>query len=178
SAPAPPQLATPTDLRLEEVQAISEAVNPLIADALALYVKTKNFHWHVAGPHFRDYHLMLDEQAGSILDSVDTMAERVRRIGGTTLRSIGHISRLQTIGDDDDEFVPAEQMMQRLLADNRHMAKMQRAAITVCDDNRDTATSNRLQEILDGTEKRVWFLHEAVQAMAQAGRAQPEHRAA
>jgi starvation-inducible DNA-binding protein len=106
-APAP-ELATPTDLRPEETQAIAEAVNPLIADALALYVKTKNFHWHVAGPHFRDYHLMMDDQADSLLDSVDIMAERVRRIGGTTLSSIGQISRLQTIADDNDEFVPAE----------------------------------------------------------------------
>jgi len=177
SASTPSQLATPTDLRTAEVHAISEAVNPLIADALALYVKTKNFHWHLSGPHFRDYHLMMDEQADALLDSVDILAERVRRIGGTTLRSISHISRLQTIADDNDEFVTAEQMMERLLADNRHIAERQRAAIEVCDKNRDTATSNRLQEIIDGTEKRVWFLHEVVQQAAQS-RAETGRRAA
>ncbi len=171
-------LATPTDLRAEEVRAVCQAVNPLIADAFALYVKTKNFHWHVAGSHFRDFHLLLDEQADSILDSIDTLAERVRRIGGTTLHSIGHISRLQTIGDDNDEFVLPEQMIDRLLADNRHIAEMQRAAITVCDKNRDSATSNRLQEILDGTEKRVWFLYEVSQGELQFDRAQPEREAA
>ncbi len=120
---APSQLATPTDLPAEAVQAICEAVNPLIADAFALYVKTKNFHWHVAGSHFRDYHLLFDEQAGSVLESIDVMAERVRRVGGTTIRSIGHISELQTIDDDNDEFVPSEQMIERLLEDNRHLAQ-------------------------------------------------------
>ena len=176
STPSP--LATPTDLRLEEVQAVCDAVNPLIADALALYVKTKNFHWHVSGPHFRDYHLLFDEQADSILQSVDVLAERLRRIGGTTIRSIAHVSQLQTIGDDNDEFVTPEQMIQRLLDDNRRMAEMQRAAIEVCDDNRDTPTGNRLQEILDETEKRVWFLHEIVQRAARSLRTQPAREAA
>ena len=174
----PSRLATPTDLRLEEVQAVCDAVNPLIADALALYVKTKNFHWHLSGSHFRDYHLLLDEQADSILESVDILAERVRRVGGTTIRSIGHISQLQTIGDDNDGFVPPEQMIERLLGDNRHIAEMQRAAIAVCDKNRDTATSNRLQEVLDLTEKRVWFLHEVGQDAVQSGRAESDRQAA
>lgn len=169
---SPTPLATPTDLRAEEVQAVCDAVNPLIADAFALYVKTKNFHWHVAGFHFRDYHLLMDEQADSILGSTDGLAERVRRIGGTTLRSIGHIGELQTIGDDNDEFVSPEQMIQRLLADNRHMAQMQRAAIAVCDKNRDSATSNLLQEILDQTEKRVWFLFEISQGAVESIRKQ------
>jgi starvation-inducible DNA-binding protein len=160
---APRQLATPTDLRPEEVQAVCDAVNPLIADAFALYVKTKNYHWHVAGPHFRDYHLLLDEQADSILAAVDTLAERVRRVGGTTIRSIGQVARLQTIEDDDDEFVPADHMIERLIADNRHMAGRQRAAIEVCDRNRDTPTGNVLQEMLDETERRVWFLYEVSQ---------------
>jgi starvation-inducible DNA-binding protein len=159
SSITPAELATPTDLTPEEVQAICDAVNPLIADAFALYVKTKNYHWHVAGPHFRDYHLLLDEQADAILESIDTLAERVRRIGGTTIHSITHISQLQTIGDDDDEFVPPEQMIERLIADNRHLAERQRAAIEVCDGNRDTPTGNLLQDILDQTEKRIWFLH-------------------
>jgi starvation-inducible DNA-binding protein len=164
SSPTPAELATPTDLTPEEVQAICDVVNPLIADAFALYVKTKNYHWHLAGPHFRDYHLLFDEQADAILQSIDTLAERVRRIGGTTIRSITHIGQLQTIGDDDDEFVPAEQMIERLIADNRHVAERQRAAIEVCDANRDTPTGNLLQEILDQTEKRIWFLHEVSQA--------------
>jgi starvation-inducible DNA-binding protein len=165
SFPAPRQLATPTDLQAKEVQAVTEAVNPLIADAFALYVKTKNFHWHVASSHFRDYHLLFEEQAEAILGSIDVLAERVRRIGGTTIRSIGHIGQLQTIGDDNDGFVPPEQMIQRLLADNRHIAELQRAAIEMCDKHRDTPTGNVLQEILDQTERRIWFLH----AVSQGG---------
>jgi starvation-inducible DNA-binding protein len=178
STTAPSRLATPSDLRAEEVQAICEAVNPLIADAFALYVKTKNFHWHLAGSHFRDYHLLFDEQAESILESIDILAERMRRIGGTTIRSVGHISQLQTIKDDNDEFVSPEQMIERLLADNRHMTEMLRAAIAICDENRDTATSNRLQEILDETEKRVWFLYETAQREAQSARVGSEREAA
>jgi starvation-inducible DNA-binding protein len=158
-----PKLATPTDLKPEEVQAVCDAVNPLIADAFALYVKTKNFHWHLAGPQFRDYHLLFDEHAEAIFGSIDTLAERMRRIGATTIRSIGHIGRLQTIGDDDEDFVPADQMIHRLLIDNRHIAEMQRAAIDVCDENRDTPTGNLLQEILDQTERRIWFLYEISQ---------------
>jgi starvation-inducible DNA-binding protein len=163
SPTAPPQLATPTDLQPDEVQAVCDAVNPLVADAIALYVKTKNYHWHLASSHFRDYHLLFDEQADSILESVDTLAERVRRIGGTTIRSISHVGRLQTIEDDDNQFVPPEQMIQRLIDDNRHIAELQRAAIEVCDRNRDTPTGNVLQEILDQTERRIWFLFEASQ---------------
>lgn len=156
-------MATPVDLTLQEVRAITEAVNPLIADALALYVKTKNFHWHLYGPHFRDYHLLFDEQAEDILDSVDTMAERVRKVGGTTIRSIGHVSQLQTIQDDNDEIVAADQMARRLAEDNGHMAAMLRKAIVVCDKNHDSATSNLLQDILDKTERRKWFLFEILQ---------------
>lgn len=163
SFPSPRQLATPTDLKSEEVQAVTEAVNPLIADAFALFVKTKNFHWHVSGSHFRDYHLLLDEQADAIFESIDILAERVRRIGGTTIRSITHISQLQTIADDNDDFVLPEQMIQRLIDDNRHIAELQRTAIEVCDNNRDTPTGNLLQDILDQTEKRIWFLYEISQ---------------
>ncbi len=163
SFPAPKQLATPTDLKPEEVQAVTEAVNPLIADAFALYTKTKNYHWHLASSHFRDYHLLLDEQADAIFGSIDTLAERVRRIGGTTIRSITHISQLQTIEDDNDDFVLPEQMIQRLIDDNRHIAGLQRTAIDICDKNRDTPTGNILQEILDQTEKRIWFLYEVSQ---------------
>lgn len=156
-------LATPTDLKPEDVRAITEVVNSLIADALALYVKTKNFHWHLSGPRFRDYHLLFDEQAGPLLESVDVLAERVRKIGGTTIRSIGHIGRLQTLEDDDDEFVPTSKMIQRLLADNQRMAEQQRAAIEVCDTRGDTPTGNILQEVLDQTERRIWFLYELSQ---------------
>lgn len=163
SYPAPPPLATPTDLKAEEVQAVAEAVNPIIADAFALYVKTKNFHWHLAGSHFRDYHLLFDEQAEDIFASIDILAERVRKIGGTTIRSISHISALQTIPDDNDDFVPPLEMMNRLLADNRHIAEVIRHAIDVCDENRDTPTGNLLQEILDQTERRIWFLFEIFQ---------------
>src|SRR5213592_1775412 len=137
---APRQLATPTDLKPEEVRAVTEVVNPLIADAFALYVKTKNFHWHVASSHFRDYHLLLDEQADAIFASIDVLAERVRRIGGTTIRSITHIGQLQTIDDDNTDFVPAGEMVKRLMEDNEHIAKNIRDAIEVCDKNRDSAT--------------------------------------
>jgi starvation-inducible DNA-binding protein len=160
SYPAPKELATPTDLKPEEVRSIVEAVNPIIADAFALFTKTKNYHWHIASSHFRDYHLLLDEQADSIMDSVDPLAERVRRIGGTTIRSIAHISQLQSIADDNHDFVPPDKMIQELIKDNRQMAERQRAAIDICEDNRDTATSNTLQEILNETEKRIWFLYE------------------
>ncbi len=130
---------------------------------LALYVKTKNFHWHLAGSHFRDYHLLFDEQAETLLASVDILAERVRKLGGTTIRSILHISQLQTIADDDEDFVPPGEMIQRLLADNRHMAERQRAAIEVCNENRDSPTGNLLQDMLDETERRIWFLFEISQ---------------
>lgn len=166
--PAPDVLSTETDLSQEEAKAVTEAVNPLIADAFALYTKTKNFHWHLYGSHFRDYHLLFDEQAEDILESIDIMAERVRRIGGTTIRSISHISELQTIDDDNEESVPAEEMVMRLLQDNGHIAKMLRQAIETCEKNRDTPTSNLLQEILDGTEKRKWFLFEITQGSNEA----------
>jgi len=163
SYPAPTQLATKTDLSSQEVKAVTEAVNPLIADAFALYVKTKNFHWHLYGSHFRDYHLLFDEHADAILDSIDVMAERVRRVGGTTIRSISHIGQLQTIEDDNSSVVPAGEMIRILMEDNGHIAKMIRNAIEVCDENRDSPTSNQLQDILDKTERRKWFLYEVLQ---------------
>ena len=163
SFPAPPQLETVTDLAPQEVQAVTQALNPLIADTFALYVKTKNFHWHLSGSHFRDYHLLFDEQAEALFHSIDKMAERVRRIGGTTIRSISHIEQLQTIQDDNNDFVPPGDMVKRLMEDNAHMARMLREAIAVCDKNRDSATSNILQELLDKTERRKWFLFEITQ---------------
>ena len=165
SFPAPAQLATLTDLTPQEAQAVTDAVNPLIADAFALYVKTKNFHWHLAGSHFRDYHLLFDEQADAIFASIDIIAERVRRVGGTTIRSISHIGQLQTIEDDNTDFVPAGEMVKRLMEDNEHVAKMIRNAIAVCDKHRDSATSNELQQILDETERRTWFLFEIMQGV-------------
>lgn len=169
SFPAPKQLATLTDLQSDGVRKIVEAVNPLVADAFALYVKTKNYHWHLSGSHFRDYHLLLDEHADEIFASIDILAERVRRIGGTTIRSISHISQLQTIGDDNDDFVPAGEMMRRLMQDNAQIAEHQRAAIEICEENKDSVTANALQEILDQTEKRKWFLYEIVQGENNAG---------
>jgi len=163
--PAPSALATPTDLTRAEVDAVTAAVNPLIADTLALYLKSKNFHWHLSGVHFRDFHLLFDEHAEVLIESVDILAERIRKIGGTTLRSISHISELQTIADDNDEFVSPSEMIRRLLADNQQMARAQRAAIDVCDENRDSPTGNLLQEILDQTERRIWFLFEIAQGL-------------
>ena len=161
--PAPSQLATPTDLTPKESQAITEALNPLVADLFALYVKTKNFHWHLAGSHFRDYHLLFDEHADQIFEAVDTLAERVRRVGGTTIRSISHISQLQTIEDDNSEFVPAGEMVRRLMEDNAHIAKKQREAHVVCEQNRDVATTSVLEILIDESERRKWFLFEIVQ---------------
>lgn len=163
SRAVPRALATPTDLRADATEAVANAVNPLIADAIALYLKTKNFHWHVSGPLFRSYHLLFDEHAAAILESVDLLAERVRKLGGTTIRSVSHVSAIQTIDDDNDEFVAPDEMLQRLLADNQQMAEAQRAAIDVCDEHDDSPTGNILQELLDGTERRIWFLFEMTQ---------------
>ena len=161
--PAPKQLATVTDLEPKAVEAITKALNPLIADAFAVYFKTKNFHWHMSGSHFRDYHLMLDEQADSLLESVDPLAERIRKLGGTTLRSISHISATQTVQDDNGEFVEPLEMLRRLMNDNKALVTAQRAAHDVCDDNKDYATAGLLENVIDETEKRIWFLFEAVQ---------------
>ena len=159
--PAP--LATPTDLAPEGVAAITAALNPLIADAFALYVKTKNFHWHLASSHFRDYHLMFDEQADQIFATIDVLAERVRKVGGTTIRSIGHIAQLQRVQDDDKDFVTPFEMLQELCSENQNMAKNLRDAHEVCEDNKDIATASFLEIFIDETERRIWFLFEASQ---------------
>ncbi|AZI44192.1 DNA starvation/stationary phase protection protein [Deinococcus psychrotolerans] len=161
----PAALKTPTDLNLEQAQAVISAVNPLIADAFAVYLKTKNFHWHLSGSHFRDYHLMFDEQAEQLLGSTDPLAERVRKLGGTTLRSIGHISQLQTVQDNNTEFVTPLDMLTELMNDNGALAKNQRAAHEVCDASRDFATASLLEVIIDETERRTWFLFEAAQGL-------------
>lgn len=163
SYPTPQQLATPTGLDPKDVKKVVAAVNPLIADAFALYLKTKNFHWHLSGSHFREYHLLFDEQADSIFDSIDPLAERVRRIGGTTLRSISHVAQLQTITDDNRDFVAPDEMITELINNNLQIAAQQRAAIELCEQRGDTPTSNVLQDILDKTERRVWFLYEVSQ---------------
>lgn len=159
----PPSLATMTDLAPHEIGAVAAAVNPLIADAFALYVKTKNYHWHLSGRHFRDYHLLFDEQAESILESIDMLAERVRRIGALTIRSIREVAMRQSIEDETESFVRPLEMIRRLMNDNDTMARAMRAAIGICDKNRDTPTGNLLQEILDQTERRKWFLFEILQ---------------
>jgi len=161
--PAPPELSTPTDLTPEQAKAVTDAVNPIIADAFALYAKTKNFHWHLSGPRFRDLHLLFDKQATQILESIDPMVERIRKIGGTSIRSLSHVGTLQTIHDDNDEFVAPQEMVHRLLLDNRHIAQQIRAAAEVADDNKDIATSNLLETFLDDAERRTWFLFEIIQ---------------
>jgi starvation-inducible DNA-binding protein len=162
-------LDTPTDLDEAAVKAVSEALNGLLADSYALFLKTKNFHWHVSGPHFRDYHLMLDEQATDIFGATDDMAERVRKIGGTTLRSIGHIAKLQTIEDNDAEFVPPGVMLRELMNDNKKIAEAMRKAHEVADDHDDPATASMIEIWLDQTEKRTWFLFEAARGASNDG---------
>ena len=161
--PAAPQLSTPTDLTPEQAKAVTDAVNPIIADAFALYAKTKNFHWHLSGPRFRDLHLLFDKQATQILESIDPMVERIRKIGGTSIRSLSHVGKLQTIHDDNDEFVAPQEMVRRLLLDNRHIVQQIREAAEVADDNKDIATSNLLETFLDDAERRTWFLYEIAQ---------------
>ena len=156
-----PDLDTPTDLPPAAVEKLSTALNTLLADAFVLYVKTKNFHWHVSGRHFHDYHLLLDEQSEAIFATTDQLAERVRKIGGTTLRSIGQISKLQTIHDNDEEYVPPREMLRELMEDNKHMAAAMRMAHQLADDNEDSGTAGLLETFIDETERRTWFLFEA-----------------
>ncbi len=163
-------LDTPTDLDDAAVKAVSEALNGLLADSYALYLKTKNFHWHVSGPHFRDYHLMLDEQAADILGATDDMAERVRKIGGTTLRSIGHIAKLQTASRTTTRSSCRRPMMLReLMNDNKKVAEAMRKAHEVADDHEDPATASLIEIWLDQTEKRTWFLFEAARGASNDG---------
>jgi starvation-inducible DNA-binding protein len=164
-----PALDTPTDLPAEAVRALSEALNAILADTLALYMKTKNFHWHVSGPHFRDYHLLLDEQSEQIFATVDDLAERVRKIGGTTLRSIGHIGRLMRIKDNDEDFVAPLDMLRELMADNKATIEAMRAAHELADEHEDVATASLLETFIDAAERRTWFLFEASRGMDQSG---------
>jgi starvation-inducible DNA-binding protein len=156
-----PDLDTPTDMSPEAVNKISAAVNVLLADAFALYLKTKNFHWHVSGRHFHDYHLMLDEQSDAIFATTDQLAERVRKLGGVTLKSLGQAAKLATIKDNDEDYVPPREMLRELMEDNKHMAAAMRKAHKLADDNDDSGTAGLLETFIDETERRTWFLFEA-----------------
>ncbi|NIJ17710.1 Dps family protein [Sphingobium vermicomposti] len=156
-----PNLKTPTDLRSNATKSVAEALNGVLADSYALYFKTKNFHWHVSGPHFRDYHLMFDEQATQILATTDAIAERVRKTGNTTLRSIGDISRHQSIKDNDAEYVSAADMLNELREDNLRLVESLRAAKTAATDAGDNATEGIVDDWTDQAEERAWFLFEA-----------------
>ena len=159
-------LDTPTDLGRNDVRTVADALNSALADCYALYLKTKNFHWHVSGPHFRDYHLLLDDQAAQILGVTDAIAERVRKTGGTTLRSIGDISRRQTLVDNDRDFVPADDMLAELREDNLKLVESLREARTRAEEANDTATSSLADDWIDQAEERAWFLFEATRKQA------------
>jgi starvation-inducible DNA-binding protein len=154
-------LRTPTDLGEQATKDISAALNLALADVYALYLKTKNFHWHMSGTHFRDLHLLLDEQSDQIFAMTDPLAERVRKVGGTTIRSIGHVARLQRIVDNDSEFVTPQDMLAELCQDNRSLTASLREAHDVCAEHRDIASTSLIEVWIDETEKRSWFLYEA-----------------
>jgi starvation-inducible DNA-binding protein len=157
-------LATPSDLDPKAVHNISAALNALLADTFSLYLKTKNFHWHMSGPHFRDYHLLLDDHGDQIFAMTDDIAERVRKIGGTTIRSIGHIARLQRIPDNDAEYVTAADMLSELHEDEKAFTLSMRAVHSLCDDAGDVATASLLENWIDQSQRRSWFLFEATRA--------------
>jgi starvation-inducible DNA-binding protein len=154
-------LSTPTDLKAVATKNIAAAMNGILADTFALYIKTKNFHWHMSGPHFRDYHLLLDEQADQIFAMTDPIAERVRKLGGLTIRSIGQIARTQRLPDNDADYVEPSDMLAELGDDNRTLAASLRQAHNVCDEQGDVATASLIEVWLDETERRVWFLFES-----------------
>ena len=160
----PSALATPTDLGANATRDIAAALNGLPADVFALYLKTKNFHWHMSGPHFRDYHLLLDEQGEQIFAMTDPLAERVRKIGGNTLRSIGDIARKTRIEDNDAAYVTPDDMIAELRDDNKTLAAYLREAHDVCDEHRDVATTSLIENWIDETERRIWFLFETARA--------------
>ncbi len=154
--------ASHSDLGSDAVKNITGALNALLADVFALYVKTKNFHWHMSGPHFRDYHLLLDEHGDQIFAMTDVIAERVRKIGGVTIHSIGHIGRLQRLSDNDAEYVDALDMLAELQEDNRALLARMRETHDLCDEENDVATTSLLEVWIDETERRIWFLSEIV----------------
>jgi starvation-inducible DNA-binding protein len=154
-------VSMPSAFAPNAVAKLSDAMTALLADMFALYIKTKNFHWHVSGPHFRDYHLLLDEQADQILATTDAIAERVRKIGGVTLHSIGQIVRLQRIVDNDKEFVAAQHMLAELCEDNTQLAFHLKSAHSLCDQYEDVASASLIETWIDEAERRIWFLYEA-----------------
>jgi len=164
------RLGTRSDLPDAATRDIAAALNALLADSFALYVKTKNFHWHMSGPHFRDYHLLLDEQADQIYATTDPIAERVRKLGGDTLRSIGHIARLSRVSDNDAEYVEPLDMLAELRDDNKAMAARMRETHGLCDEHRDVATASLLEVWIDEAERRTWFLFEASRQGDPSGR--------
>src|SRR3954454_16058886 len=163
-------LATPTDLTPEATHEITAALNVVLADVFALYLKTKNFHWHMSGPHFRDYHLLLDEQADQIYAMADPIAERVRKVGGMTLRSIGHIARSQRVLDNDADYVEPLDMLGELQDDNKDLASRLREAHDTCEEHRDIASTSLIEVWIDETERRACFLFEATRHADSAGR--------
>src|SRR5271154_7088477 len=163
-------LITPTDLGTNAPENIAGSMNAILADVFALYVKTKNFHWHMSGPHFRDYHLLLDEHGDQTFAMTDALAERVRKIGGTTLHSIGQITRLQRVLDNDAEYVAPLDMLAELRDDNKQMAAAMREAHGVCDENGDVASASLIEVCIDETERRTWFLFEATRRGDDPGR--------
>jgi starvation-inducible DNA-binding protein len=154
-------LATPSDIEPEAVKDITGALNALLADVFSLYLKTKNFHWHMSGPHFRDYHLLLDDHGDQLFAMTDDIAERVRKIGGTTIRSIGEIARLQRIADNDADYVTPADMLSELNQDEKSLVLSMRAAHALCDDAGDVATASLLENWIDQTQRRSWFLFES-----------------
>ena len=158
--PVTPRLKTPTDLGTNATKDLSAALNAVLADAFALYMKTKNFHWHMSGPHFRDYHLLLDEHSDQIFATTDVIAERVRKIGGNTLRSIGDIARKTRIADNDAAYVAPDDMLAELREDNQRVIAAMREAHDLCDEHNDVATASLLETFIDESERRVWFLYE------------------
>ena len=157
---ASPRLQTPTDLGSNATKDIAGAINAVLADTFALYMKTKNFHWHMSGPHFRDYHLLLDDHGSELFATTDALAERVRKIGGTTLRSIGDIARKTRIADNDAEYVSPEDMLAELRDDTQRTIAAMREAHDLCDEHNDVATASLLENYIDAAEKRAWFLYE------------------
>ena len=156
-------LATPSDISAEGVKQIAGALNALLADVFAVYLKTKNFHWHVSGPHFRDYHLLLDGHGDQLFGITDEIAERVRKIGGITIRSIGHIARLQRVADNDAEFVTPSDMMSELLDDEKALVLAMRSVHALCDDAGYVASASALETWIDQAQRRAWFLFETTQ---------------
>src|SRR5712675_2861388 len=162
-------LATRTDLGAAATKDIAAAMNGILADIFALYVKTKNFHWHMSGPHFRDYHLLLDEQSDQLFAMTDPIAERIRKVGGSTLKSIGHIARLQRMSDNDADYVEPRDMLAELGGDNQALAARFREAHNVCDEHRDLATASLIEVWIDETERRAWFLFESTREGSNHG---------